>query len=123
MRESFIMRLCFLGSLIGLFLIFMIVSQLEYSNVKIGSITGEMVGETINITCVVIDKYNHQDGHLFLDAIDETGQIKIVIWSDNVKTLNETIEKGSIINVIGNIQLYKGEYEVIARKVKVIKQL
>lgn len=120
MRERFLMRISFMGSIIGLIAIYMIVSQMDYSSVKIGSITGEMIGETINITGAVRDVFVHEDGHIFVSLFDDTGEIKVIIWSDTAKELSETIEKGKYVNFIGNVNLYKGELELIAREVKLM---
>jgi exonuclease VII large subunit len=120
MKESFIMKLSFLGSVIGLVAIYIIVSHMAYEPVKIGSITGQMVGETINITGAVKNVYVHEDGHVFISLFDETGEVKVVVWSDTAGKLDETIKKGDFLNIIGNVQLYMGELEIIAREVNVL---
>jgi len=120
MRERFIMRISFIGSIIGLIAIYTIVSHMDYASVKIGSITGEMIGETISLVGSVKDVYVHENGHVFLSLTDETGEIKAVMWSDTAKMLTETIETGMDVNIIGSVKLYKGELEIIARDVKFI---
>jgi DNA/RNA endonuclease YhcR with UshA esterase domain len=118
MKERFLMRISFIGSVIGLVAIYMIVSHMDFSGVKIGSITGDMTGTTVNVTGNVEDLYRHKDGHIFFTLSDETGGVKIVIWSDTAKRLNFTIKNNIDVNVMGNVKLYKGEPEVIARTVK-----
>lgn len=120
MNERFLLKLSFMGTLIGIIAIYIIVSQMDYTSVKIGSITGEMIGETINIIGAVRNVYLHEDGHVFLSLSDDTGEMKIVIWSDVAGKLNETTEEGDFVNVIGSVKLYEGELEIIAKDVKVL---
>jgi len=118
MNERFLMRISFIGSIIGIVAIYMIVSHMDFYGVKIGSITGDMTGTTVNVTGTVKDLYRHKDGHIFVTLFDESGDVKVVLWSDTARRLNFTVKNGMSVNVIGNVKLYKGEPEVIARTVK-----
>ncbi len=51
------MKISFAGSVIGLVAIYIIVSHMTFSGVKIGSITDDMMGTTVNITGAPIETF------------------------------------------------------------------
>ena len=121
MNERFIMRMCLIGSIIGITGILVIVSQMTYETVNIGDISDETIGETINVSGIVTDKYVHENGHIFFSISDEIGSIKTVVWSDLASSLpDETIKEKNKINVVGNVNLYEGEHELIAKEVRLL---
>ncbi len=120
MRESTLMKMSLIMSILGFVGIFLIVSHASYDYTDIGSISVNMVGETVNFTGMVSGSYVHESGHVFLDVFDETGEIKVVIWSDTAKFINETITRGNFVRIIGNVKLYNGDIEIIARRITVL---
>ncbi len=121
MNESFVMKISLVGSFIGLFVIYIIASYMIYPSVKIGYITGEMTGKTVNITGIVKNVHKDKNNYCFITVFDNTGEIKTVLWKNTLLKLNETIKNGDFLNIIGNVKLYKGEPEIIAKDVKFIK--
>ena len=120
MRETLLMKVSIMFSILGFVCIFFFVSYMSYEPQEIVSFHEKPPGETVNFTCMVKDVTNTEDGHLFLDVFDETSEIRVIIWSDTAKRINETIVRGSFMSILGTLELYKGEREVIARKIVVL---
>lgn len=118
MKERFLMRISLVGGFIGIVAIYIIVSHADFAGVKIGSITGDMIGIPVNITGTVNDIYRHKDGHIFFTLSDGRDEIRIVIWKDTTKRMNFTLKENMDVNVIGNVEVYKGEPEIITKSVK-----
>ena len=81
--------------------------QLDYSskgsNVKLsGNITGMYVHE----------------GNVFFTLSDNGCEIKTVLWSSTIDEPNRNISNGENVSVMGMVDSYKGELEIIAKSVE-----
>jgi DNA/RNA endonuclease YhcR with UshA esterase domain len=85
---------------------------------NIGDIDKSFVGKTVNVTGEITSISNNK-GNIFINVKDETGEIKVVLWEDTIKSINANdldtnkLNKGSKINIIGDVQIYRGEMEII----------
>ncbi len=85
---------------------------------NIGEINKNYIGKTVNLTGKIVELKN-SNGHLFFNLQDETGKIKVILWTDTLELLEingvniTKIISGAKLNIIGSVQLYKGELEVI----------
>jgi DNA/RNA endonuclease YhcR with UshA esterase domain len=56
---------------------------------------------------------------LFFDLKDETGSVKVVLWNNSLEFLEmknismSRVKDGDLVNMIGNVQIYRGEIEVM----------
>jgi DNA/RNA endonuclease YhcR with UshA esterase domain len=120
------MRISFIGSIIGIVSIYFIVLNIHTPGINIGEITGSFVGKEVNVTGTVSDVYKHSNGHLFFTLDDGSGSVKIVLWENIVSEIERRgwdisrIDDGIVVNVVGEVQMYKGELEVIPNSPKVI---
>lgn len=118
MDEKFLMKVSLTGVLVSLVLLYVITIQNLSFHVKIGEIDKSFIGRTVNVTGEITGVFESK-GHIFFDLKDDTGKIKVVLWEDTVEFLDinnvnvSEIKNGNEINIIGNVQLYKGELEVI----------
>lgn len=118
MNERNLVKISVIGVSISLVLLYLITSQIFSSSVKIGEIDRSFVGKTVNITGEVTGIFQSK-GHVFFDLKDDTGKVKVVLWEDTLELLEinnvntSEIRNGKSINIIGDVQLYKGELEVI----------
>ena len=118
MNERNLVKISVIGVSISLVLLYLITSQIFSSSVKIGEIDRSFVGKTVNITGEVTRIFQSK-GHVFFDLKDDTGKVKVVLWEDTLELLEinnvntSEIRNGKSINIIGDVQLYKGELEVI----------
>lgn len=118
MNERRLTRVSLIGIFITLVLLYIITNQNFSFHVKIGDIDKSFTGKTVNITGEITGLFTN-NGHVFFDLKDETGKIKIVLWEDTIDILRngkvnvDEIKNGKSVNIIGNVQLYKGELEVL----------
>jgi DNA/RNA endonuclease YhcR with UshA esterase domain len=62
----------------------------------------------------VVDLRGHQDGHLFLKLRDQSGGVvSVPIFSRVRSELGESVELLDVVEVKGEVVLYRGELEVI----------
>ncbi|NIO22442.1 MAG: exodeoxyribonuclease VII large subunit [Candidatus Aenigmarchaeota archaeon] len=118
MNEVKLTKISFFGVVIGLIAIYFLATQIHSFHVNIGEIDSGYVGRTVNITGRVTDLTTNK-GNMFFDLEDKTGKIKVVLWKDTLELLElsgvniNEIGNGEELNIVGNVQLYKGELEVI----------
>lgn len=112
------MKISIIGISLCLVLLYIISIQNFSLNVNIGDIDKSLIGKSVNITGEITGTYRNKD-NLFFDIKDDTGKIKVVLWGDTLELLEinnvnvNEIKNGERINIIGSVQLYKGELEVI----------
>jgi exonuclease VII large subunit len=121
MKEKTLMKVCVVGSIICLLALYLITNLSIATNIKLGDIDKSFIGKFVNITGK-ISKISVQDGNYFITLSDDTGSIKIALWEDTIKILEmkniniSELNKGEEINVIGEVQIYKGELEILPIK-------
>lgn len=119
MDDSVLLKIAVLVSTIGLVMLFFVSSYARPPNVKIFEITYDDVGRYTVITGRIESKYVHKDGHIFFDLKDDTGKMKVVLFSSTAKTLeSETLaclENGKNVEVKGKVDEYKGSLEIIPK--------
>lgn len=118
MNEKILMKLSIIGTIISILTLYIITSQIFSSSLNIGNIDKSFVGKTVNITGEITSISNNK-GNIFINVKDETGEIKVVLWEDTIKSINindidiNKLNKGSKVNIIGDVQIYRGEMEII----------
>lgn len=118
MNERMLAKISLVGFLICLSLLYFLTLGGFYHEKSIGEIEKANIGETVNVTGEISGLFTH-DGHVFFDLYDGTGKIKVVLWEDTIDVMKEKgidmgdISDGKRINVIGNVQLYMGELELL----------
>ncbi|MFQ5976387.1 MAG: exodeoxyribonuclease VII large subunit [Candidatus Hydrothermarchaeales archaeon] len=119
MDDSTLLKISILVSTIGLITLFFVSSYTRPPNVKISEITYDDVGVYTVIKGKITSKNVHKDGHIFFDIADDTGKMKVVLFSGTAETLNsETLaclEVGKNIEVKGKVDEYKGSLEIIPK--------
>lgn len=118
MNESDLVKLSVAGTLICLLVLYITTSQIISNRMKIGEIGRSYVGKSVNITGEVTGLFT-SDGNIFFDLKDDTGKVKVVLWEDTLEVMEmknvnvSEITNGKFMNILGNVQIYRGEIEVI----------
>lgn len=114
MDEKTMTKLSLLCSLTGLAAIYTAAMQVRPTMTPIASLDNQFVGLKVAVSGQVVDSYEHPDGHLFLKLHDDSGSVVSVPVFARVRAeLGEPIEFLDIVQVTGEVKLYKGELEVI----------
>ena len=116
-------KLCVVVLVVGLFALFFIVIFIQPVSLDISEIGEDDIGKTVSINAIVKNKIL-RNGNLFLDVFDKANNesyIKSVMFENDIRRFNlSDIQKGSNVNIIGKVDRYMGEIEIIIKKIKVI---
>jgi len=118
MNEKKLTKISAVGVCISIIALYVVTNQIFSVNVNIGEIDKSFIGKSVNITGTVVDITKNK-GNFFVDLEDDTGKIKLILWEDTAELLQSNgieineMDKGNIINVVGEVQVYKGELEII----------
>lgn len=129
MNEEKMLRICLIGSMLGLLALYFIATNLAAVDVKVGEVSGNLMGSVVKVEGEVSDFYEHSNGHLFFDLMDESGSIRVVVWNDIAEELRlggfnvSSIKDGARLEITGTVEMYRGEVELIPLRsqVKIIK--
>lgn len=112
-----LLSISILFSVIGILLIYYASTRFEPEVVKISDISKGMMGETVRIRGKVIEADHHKKT-LFMRLKDPSGEINAVKFDCEEKNLeNKEIE------LLGEINLYEGDLEIIVENIKESKDL
>ncbi|MEM2192788.1 MAG: OB-fold nucleic acid binding domain-containing protein, partial [Candidatus Hadarchaeales archaeon] len=115
-------RLSLLCSLMGIAMVYVAEASARPRVTQISAIDNTFVGTEAAVSGKVIDIRESRDGHLFLKIQDDSGGvISVPIFSKTRSELGEAIELLDIVEVRGEITVYNGELEILARSAKNIK--
>lgn len=104
-------------SVIGLLMIYMAAKNIEPETVKIGEITGDLVGRTVATEGYIKSEKMHEDGHLFLTITDGKRNMQVPIFSSLMQHMDAgEFKQKARIKVTGLVDEYRGSLQVVPRK-------
>jgi len=110
-----IVKIAIAIALVGTIALFFIIKYNEQNVVKISDLKK---GQIERIVGMVNSIYISKDGHAFLKVADTSGEISVVAFKNsNIDEVFE-IEVGDKVSVLGRIEEYKGNLEIIAKEIK-----
>ena len=114
MKESILLKIALICSLIGLIVLYFVSSKIEIKDYK--PILNKNIGEDVKLNGIVT-KVTDRGGVVFIE-VSHQSPITVILFSseDNLKLKN-----GDNVEVVGEVQEYKGKNEIIAEKIRVIK--
>ncbi|MEM7825518.1 MAG: OB-fold nucleic acid binding domain-containing protein [Candidatus Aenigmatarchaeota archaeon] len=123
MVKSFFTIVCFFCSLLGLTLIYFSALKIQPEEVRISEINFEFLGRTVKTGGRIVYVNSHPSGHLFLTISDGKKRLQVPLFSSFIERLSERIEisklkEGRVITVTGTVSEYRGELQVIPRKLE-----
>ncbi len=123
MNERTLVRLCLAGSVIGIVALYFSLSLIQVPRCRTGEITPAMSGSMANVSGKVSDVYVHRNGHIFFTLNDGSGEVKVVVWDSVARALGrkginatEDIRNGALLEVTGEVILYRGETEIVPKR-------
>lgn len=119
-RERQLLKVAWLGALVGMLSLFILVHYMEPEKVTIDKINENLLGHTVEIKCRIKSIFVN-DGHIFLTLEDKTGKIKAVIFKTKAEKIGAyKLEKDDNARINGKVSLYKNELEIIADNFKIL---
>lgn len=99
-------------AVIGLTLMYFSTLYLEIDESGIGEIEMSWTGKNVKIEGNV-SSYSSSGGHAFITLKDSTGEIQVVDFDSQLE-----FEEGATITVIGNVDTYRGNLQVVADEIQ-----
>lgn len=115
MKDSSLLKLSLVCSLIGLMLLLVLSEFIEPGAVSISE-AKSAIGAHVYIEGSVVEA-TYKDEVTFFTVSDGLDEIDIVIF----EKMDEVLSEGDLIGVTGEISLYKGEEEVIVDEITCLK--
>lgn len=129
LSKNFLLILSLFTSIVGLILIYFASVNIEPQKIEISDITADLEGRRIVTTGYLVEKREHEDGHLFLTISDSKTKIQVPLFSDYMKSLNEIgiteedFQLNDKISVKGVIENYKGRLQIMPKSLDDVKIL
>lgn len=115
MKETTLLKIALICSLIGLIALYFISIKIEVKEYK-PNILNKNIGEDVKLIGVVT-KVNDRGNVVFID-VDYKNPITVVLFTDED---NLKLKSGDSVEVIGEVQEYNGNNEIIAQKIRVVR--
>ena len=110
-----ILKISIAIAIIGIIALFFIT---QYNTENTAEISDLKIGQIERITGMVTSVYNSKDANVFLKVADNTGEISVVVFKgSNIDEAYE-LEVGDQISVLGRVEEYKKQLEIIAKEIK-----
>ena len=117
MHEKQLMKISLAGAVVGIVALYILVLNLNYQFVPVGKIDNSMVNKVLKTSGEIS---NFKTGKTtFFELNDGNSSIKVVFWEDTFEQLElsgfdlNQLKNGAKIEIVGTVQLYKGETELI----------
>ncbi|HLC39546.1 MAG TPA: OB-fold nucleic acid binding domain-containing protein [archaeon] len=129
-RKNLLLIVSIVSTIVGISLIYFAATRVESAQLAVGEITSEMVGRSVTTTGYVSSRSAHPDGHIFLTLSDEDkNRISVPLFAGFVAELRKnhfninSIQKGTYLQISGLVDEYKGQLQIVPRKISDIKFL
>ena len=121
MTDNFMFKIALIITIMGLLGMIFFTGDIEPRKIKIKDINRGMLDEDVSLEGVVDSvKKSSRTNTYFIDIIDGTGKISIIIFEGTVTDLEKNninipqlLHRG--IKVTGNVEEYKGKLELILK--------
>ncbi len=114
MKEKNILKIALISGIIGIIILFIISDNLEINETNIDKINKANIEEDVKLKGI-ISKITQLDKVAFIE-LEQPAKMTIIVFKDE----NLSLYKGDNIEVIGEIDEYEGELEVIAQRIRVL---
>ncbi|MEM5801899.1 MAG: OB-fold nucleic acid binding domain-containing protein [Candidatus Aenigmatarchaeota archaeon] len=115
-----------LASVLGLLLIYAASIFSQPKEISLEEISSELIGKTISTSGYIISKRVSPDGHIFLTISQNKAKIQVPLFANFLEKMREenrntNFKVGQKIFVEGIVDEYKGQLQIIPRKVSDVR--
>lgn len=114
MKETTLLKIALICSLIGLFVLYLISTKIEAKEYEHGELN-KNIGDDVKLKGT-ITKITDKGNVVFIE-VNQQNPITIVLFNDD----DLKLKNGDNIEVFGEVQEYKGKNEIIAQKIRAIR--
>ena len=114
MNEKSLTKLCFLLSIIGLAIIYIMESASSADTTAIGSITKDNARESVKVCGIISKMYVSNKENIFF-SLNDSSSISVVVFRDKAELFDAgSMKNGMRACVDGTVQIYNDKLEIIA---------
>ena len=114
MKETTLLKVALICSLVGLIVLYFVSSKIEIKDYK--PILNKNVGDDVKLNGIVT-KITDRGNVVFIE-VSHQSPVTVVLFSDED---NLKLKNGDSVEVIGEVQEYNGQPEIIAEKIRVVR--
>ena len=115
MQEKTLLKISLITSLVGILILLIILDKIDVSDSNINQVNKTFLDKQVKIKGE-ITRITETPGLYIINVKDNTGNMDIIIFKEEKLEL----EKGSVIEVQGQVTEYQGKLELIAKKVVIL---
>ena len=118
MKESLLLKIALITTLLGIFVLYVISGNIKIKELSLDEINDEAIGNMVKVLGKV-ESVTELDKVTFID-VSQPSTAKVVIFrekDDNALGL----EDNDYVEIIGKIEDYEGEMEIIAERIRRIE--
>lgn len=112
-----ILKISILVSVVGVISLFIISTIFTEEVTEVSELK---IGQMERINGMVTSVYVSRDSHVFLKVADNTGEITVVAFKNSNIDEAYDLEIGEEVSVLGRVDEYEGELEIIAKEISKI---
>jgi len=112
-----ILKISIIVAILGIISLFFISRILIEKTIEISKLE---IGQIERISGIVNSVYVSRDDHVFLKVADKTGEITVIAFKNSNIDEAYDLELGEEILVLGRVDEYNGEIEIIAKEIRKI---
>lgn len=128
MNEKNLRNTAIITSLVGLIILFFVVSNLKIKEREVSSISTDDINNYIKTCGEISERKISKNGHIFLKLKERDASINAVIFNSTAQKIKNEIDpylikKYDNVCVYGKVNLYNGNLEIICNKVEFNKNV
>ena len=112
-----ILKISIITAVIGIIALYFISKAMIEETIEIKKLK---IGQIERISGMVTSVYVSRDDHVFMKVADNTGEITVVAFKNSNIDEAYDLEIGEEITVLGRVDEYKGDLEIIAKEIREI---
>ena len=116
MNEKTLLRISLICALFGVFVLYIISDGINLDEASISGIKGEDAGSDAKLKGVVKSVFNGEKASII--TITKPEELKVVIIKKDRG--NISVKEGDYIEVVGEIEEYEGEMQMIGNRIRVV---
>ncbi len=112
-----ILKISIITAVIGIIALYFISLVLTEETIEIKKLK---IGQIERISGMVTSVYVSRDDHVFMKVADNTGEVTVVAFKNSNIDQAYDLEIGEEVAVLGRVDEYKGDLEIIAKEIRKI---
>ncbi len=116
MKEKDLLKVALICSLVGVTVLYLLSENIEIKEKDIEKITLDDIDKNVKVEGIVKDLF--ENDKVMIMGIEQPQEIKVVLFKNKNESI--LINKGNNLEIIGKVEEYEGELEIIGHRVRVI---